>query len=998
MRKSLATISLISLTFCALLHPCHGTAEFLSINPGIDAFRTSPGDQIFLPDFQGNPIPADFFDPGSDAFGAPVCLRGGPPVLTNPPLTDFGASSETDTIIERLNFCTFNAFPDFCSVGVEMRAISLVSVEPITVAYNGGQNPELWDIRVCLSDLPQPPGGTMDINRDDPNSGVFFSFIQVLPKFIFVRQSDSAIREIDFGQDARPPLNYVQVQGVWDINPPYTIPAATLLVDPECDGTPDVGPLPASSNFNPEAPNCNAGTIDPWQTAPGDQTDYNEFATSPLLADFFDPGSDPFDGNICLEGGAPLQFNLPTFLGPTPPDTIIERLGPCFLGDVGDSCTVDVQVVALSLQSCSPITVTSNGGQNPELWDVRACLSSIQPQSPGQMTVRKCNPNGGDFNSTLPVTPKLIFIRQSDSAIRVLDPAPHSDIPLFRGWWDDQAPTCFLPGSFVDHDCDGNPDAGPLPGSCNFTPHQSPPNDCDGNGQDDSCDILDGPVEDCNANGIPDECDITNDPGIDCDGNGIPDECEIVGNPDLDIDRNGILDKCEVNSSIYQLTFTDEAGAPLFSDTDFGALEVDVVTPPLDRVRWVNMLFNGRWAVENGPIINIEGEGARNSYIFQFSLGNSVGPISTANVSLCVSEEPFTDVAQFPPAQAHNVTGDTVYRGNTEDEQNPDDPFNPGVAEDFVANVTPGQTWETVRRRGIPGVSEEVNHCVPGAAARSLAWMNDLYCLGFPANCDGVRELYDKLKNSEHMMTSPTGGTTIRTGNNRNKALDGIEKLIDDKNLDKEITVSWEKFFDDPPTSEDMLNELRQGKDVILFLRWGNSGGNRLKGHAITVTGFIKCATGVSIYYRDDALGGDSQGDSTADSKTKCAGIKEGATPSSWGLTGIASNVNEGYISICVPPLCTSKAIEKTLGMAGPVLDGASASMTIPDATTRLQIKEWACDTLDLACYLYQQFVLSSAAQPCIDDATLLKQAWPFVSRSMRSNCASRPTRSPFKG
>lgn len=60
-------------------------------------------------------------------------------------------------------------------------------------------------------------------------------------------------------------------------------------------------------------------------------------------------------------------------------------------------------------------------------------------------------------------------------------------------------------------------------------------NDCNQNGGDDFCDIIEGISGDCNVNGIPDECE----PG-DCDGNGVLDEC------DCDCDNDGIVDGCEV--------------------------------------------------------------------------------------------------------------------------------------------------------------------------------------------------------------------------------------------------------------------------------------------------------------------------------------------------------------------------------------------------------------------------------------------------------------------
>lgn len=149
-----------------------------------------------------------------------------------------------------------------------------------------------------------------------------------------------------------------------------------------------------------------------------------DFGVHPIAADFFGPGSDPFDG------GVPAS-SLPLPQNPFCPatvcanddlsaiDTIVERLGPATLPAVGDSATIDIEIVALSLQSIDPITVTY-GGLNPELWDVHVCLS-IEPQQTGLMKLRRTHSDGGNFDSALPVTPRFIFTRQGDSEQRVLD-------------------------------------------------------------------------------------------------------------------------------------------------------------------------------------------------------------------------------------------------------------------------------------------------------------------------------------------------------------------------------------------------------------------------------------------------------------------------------------------------------------------------------------------------------------------------------------------------
>ena len=68
-------------------------------------------------------------------------------------------------------------------------------------------------------------------------------------------------------------------------------------------------------------------------------------------------------------------------------------------------------------------------------------------------------------------------------------------------------------------------------------------NDCNGNGMDDTIDILGG-TPDCNGNGVPDSCDLARG-APDCNGNGVPDNCDILGGFSQDVNLNGIPDSCE---------------------------------------------------------------------------------------------------------------------------------------------------------------------------------------------------------------------------------------------------------------------------------------------------------------------------------------------------------------------------------------------------------------------------------------------------------------------
>ena len=69
---------------------------------------------------------------------------------------------------------------------------------PITVTYDGGQRPELWDVDVGLSPSPQPVG-SMTITHDTGGNvgGTFNSFLPVLPRLTFTRVSDGAVRVLD---------------------------------------------------------------------------------------------------------------------------------------------------------------------------------------------------------------------------------------------------------------------------------------------------------------------------------------------------------------------------------------------------------------------------------------------------------------------------------------------------------------------------------------------------------------------------------------------------------------------------------------------------------------------------------------------------------------------------------------------------------------------------------------------------------------------------------
>jgi hypothetical protein len=155
----------------------------------------------------GSPaIPADFFGPGSMPFSGDICLKGEPLGATQ-----WGEFGEADTLILRaedpFDRCDLPG-PDENTVEIEIVALNLVSVAPITV--NMGGELKLWDVAVDLSSVPAPPG-TLTAIKTHCNGGTFTSLLHVQPRFTFTMVEDSAeVRVLDTGLEGIDPVTLLQ--------------------------------------------------------------------------------------------------------------------------------------------------------------------------------------------------------------------------------------------------------------------------------------------------------------------------------------------------------------------------------------------------------------------------------------------------------------------------------------------------------------------------------------------------------------------------------------------------------------------------------------------------------------------------------------------------------------------------------------------------------------------------------------------------------------------
>ncbi len=256
-----------------------------------------------------------------------------------------------------------------------------------------------------------------------------------------------------------------------------------------------IGP-PVDCTLNPSPSGaCPPGPrIDAWESPANGQMchDFGAVGATPIPADYFAIGSDPFSGIVCLEG---LSLNDPLFPGA---DTLIERpngdpFDRCDLPSLTTQVTVPIQIQQLSLQSVAPITVTF-GGLNPEPWDVFVDLSTL-PQPMGSLTATKEHCNGGTYISTLPVQPRFTFTRVGGGPpVSPLDTGIEGQPPIVL---QQTVPAPWVSESllFVTGDPCSDFHAGIS------DPNPTTDCDCNGNARHDQCD------PDGNANGIPDACE-----------------------------------------------------------------------------------------------------------------------------------------------------------------------------------------------------------------------------------------------------------------------------------------------------------------------------------------------------------------------------------------------------------------------------------------------------------------------------------------------------------
>lgn len=216
------------------------------IRNGVDAWMTVAG--FAQTSFESEPIPADFFCPGSQPFTGRIWFQG-VPLATAPA----GSLGKADTVVRRLDDAVFNERGE-AYTRLQLMALSLVSTRPVETSCGS------YDVAVRLDG--EQPTTNMRIVRTSKFGGTYSAPLALDVRVVFtpLEGAKGVRRELTRRVDLGPAAG-----SFWS----YTTKAwyeGTPRIDTDGDSAPDTA-LPAASNFvagvEPVALAASSGALQP---------------------------------------------------------------------------------------------------------------------------------------------------------------------------------------------------------------------------------------------------------------------------------------------------------------------------------------------------------------------------------------------------------------------------------------------------------------------------------------------------------------------------------------------------------------------------------------------------------------------------------------------------------------------------------------------------------------------------------------------------------------
>lgn len=296
----------LSLSLLTLLVVFLGAAPLgADISSGIFVMTTSTLEPTRLSYYLG----PGFFGTGSDEVlltelnlkGRPLATEGGTSAL---------ASGDTVILTSGVDFLEDR--PDPQMTNAQVLAVSLQSTQPVTVTYSGA-SPELWNVRVCMTEASPPPQPDSRIQfvNECSSAGTFVAALKFRPRFIFTRQRDGQQKFFDAGTVSPPAYIIFNGHGHW-MNRDFStagfvsVPNNTVKIDANCNGTFETT-LPATAdailgisrvNCNTHSPDQGFPAIEPFSVGPHYVLEpaTRDDQAFPLHSDRPSPGSDRLAG------------------------------------------------------------------------------------------------------------------------------------------------------------------------------------------------------------------------------------------------------------------------------------------------------------------------------------------------------------------------------------------------------------------------------------------------------------------------------------------------------------------------------------------------------------------------------------------------------------------------------------------------------------------------------------------------------------------------------